>query len=90
MGLGRALDERFGGEVPPGHGGPGHPARGGPQDRQRGAAAWASVCPVFPVDTHVTRLTRLLGLTESTDPVRIESDVCALLPRRSGARSASV
>ena len=37
--------------------------------------------PGLPVDTHVTRLTRLLGLTESTDPVRIESDVCALLPR---------
>ena len=37
--------------------------------------------PGLPVDTHVTRLTKLLGLTESTDPVRIESDVTALLPR---------
>ena len=38
--------------------------------------------PGLAVDTHVTRLTRLLGLTESSDPVRIETDVDALLPRR--------
>ena len=38
--------------------------------------------PGLPVDTHVTRLSRLLGLTESTDPVKIEADLCALLPSR--------
>jgi endonuclease III len=34
------------------------------------------------VDTHVGRLSRRLGLTESTDPVKIERDLMALLPRR--------
>lgn len=34
------------------------------------------------VDTHVARLSKLLGLTEETDPVRIERDLMALFPRR--------
>jgi endonuclease III len=37
--------------------------------------------PGFPVDTHVTRLTHRLGLTRSDDPVRIEAEVCAMVPR---------
>lgn len=32
------------------------------------------------VDTHVRRLTNLLGLTRHTDPVKIEADLMALLP----------
>jgi endonuclease-3 len=36
--------------------------------------------PGFAVDTHVKRLTRRLGLTKSTDPVKIEADVTKLLP----------
>jgi endonuclease-3 len=36
--------------------------------------------PGLPVDTHVARLSKLLGLTESTDPVKIESDLCKLVP----------
>jgi endonuclease-3 len=36
--------------------------------------------PGFAVDTHVTRLTRRLGLTKSTDPVKIEADVTRLIP----------
>jgi endonuclease-3 len=36
--------------------------------------------PGFPVDTHVMRLTRRLGLTRSTDPVRIEAEVTAMVP----------
>jgi endonuclease-3 len=36
--------------------------------------------PGFPVDTHVTRLTRRLGLTRSLDPVQIEKDVCSMVP----------
>src|SRR2546423_2469693 len=36
--------------------------------------------PGFAVDTHVTRLTRRLRLTKSTDPVKIEKDVTRLLP----------
>ena len=79
MGLGKALDERFGGVVPdnmddlvtiPGVG-------------RKTANVILSVAfgkPGLAVDTHVTRLTRLLGLTESADPVRIESDVCPMLP----------
>ena len=35
--------------------------------------------PGFPVDTHVTRLTRLLGLTRNTDAVKIETDVTAMV-----------
>lgn len=34
------------------------------------------------VDTHVTRLSWLLGLTKHTDPVRIERDLMVLFPRR--------
>lgn len=79
IGLGRELDERFEGEVPtaiedlvtlPGVG-------------RKTANVIRSVAfglPGLAVDTHVTRLTRLLGLTESDDPVKIESDVTALLP----------
>lgn len=33
------------------------------------------------VDTHVTRLSRRLGLTKSSDPVRIEQDLTQLFPR---------
>ena len=33
------------------------------------------------VDTHVTRLSQRLGLTRETDPVKIERDLMALLPR---------
>jgi endonuclease-3 len=79
IGLGAALAERFGGEVPtsladlvtvPGVG-------------RKTANVVRSVgfgLPGLPVDTHVTRLSRLLGLTASADASRIESDLCALLP----------
>ncbi len=79
IGLGRGLDERFDGKVPesmddlvtlPGVG-------------RKTANVVRSVAyglPGLAVDTHVARLTNLLGLTASRDPVRIESDVCALLP----------
>jgi endonuclease III len=36
--------------------------------------------PGFAVDTHVRRLTRLLRLTSATDPVKIEADVCSIVP----------
>jgi endonuclease-3 len=80
IGLGQALSVRFDGEVPtemadlvtlPGVG-------------RKTANVVRSVAfglPGLPVDTHVTRLSRLLGLTGSTDPVKIETDLCALLPR---------
>jgi endonuclease-3 len=34
------------------------------------------------VDTHVSRIARRLGLTQHTDAVKIEQDLCRLLPRR--------
>jgi len=37
------------------------------------------------VDTHVARLSRLLGLTKHTDPVKIEHDLMQLFPRNSWA-----
>lgn len=37
--------------------------------------------PGLPVDTHVSRLSRLLALTTSTDPDKIEADLCAAVPR---------
>jgi endonuclease-3 len=37
------------------------------------------------VDTHVTRLSRLLGLTRHADPVKIEQDLMALFPREQWA-----
>ncbi len=36
--------------------------------------------PGFAVDTHVARLTRRLRLTAATDPVKIEEDVCRMVP----------
>jgi endonuclease III len=33
------------------------------------------------VDTHVTRLSRLLGLSQATDPVKIENELMKLFPR---------
>jgi len=44
------------------------------------AVAYGEACGVV-VDTHVTRVCRRLGLTRHTDPVRIEADLMALLPR---------
>lgn len=81
IGLGAALTDRFDGTVPsvmedlvslPGVG-------------RKTANVIRSVgmgLPGLPVDTHVKRLTRLLGLTDHSDPDRIEVDVTALLPRR--------
>ncbi len=36
--------------------------------------------PGLPVDTHVGRLSRRLGLTEATDPAQVERDLDALVP----------
>lgn len=36
--------------------------------------------PGFAVDTHVTRLTNLLGLVHTGDPEKIEAEVCRLVP----------
>ncbi len=36
--------------------------------------------PGLPVDTHVKRITTLLGLTSKTDPVAIEAELNSLIP----------
>ena len=36
--------------------------------------------PAFPVDTHVGRVARRLGLTRQEDPDKVEAELCALLP----------
>ena len=79
LGMAQAVEERFGGEVPdnmddlvtlPGVG-------------RKTANVLLSVgfgLPGLPVDTHVTRLSRLLGLTTAKDPVKIEEDLNAIVP----------
>ena len=42
------------------------------------AEAWGK--PAIAVDTHVKRVTRRLGLTDETDPVKVERDLRALYP----------
>ena len=41
--------------------------------------------PGFPVDTHVNRLSNRLGLVLTRDPLKIERQVCAMVPRREWA-----
>jgi endonuclease-3 len=79
MGMAAALVERFDGEVPgamedlvtiPGVG-------------RKTANVVRSVAldlPGLPVDTHVTRLSARLGLTEETDPVKIEMALNPMIP----------
>ncbi|MGD0880462.1 MAG: endonuclease III [Acidimicrobiales bacterium] len=81
-GMAQAVSDRFGGEVPtrmedlvtlPGVG-------------RKTANVVRSVAfglPGLPVDTHVQRLAKRLGLTEETDPVKIEQALGAMLPARS-------
>src|SRR5262245_10758078 len=79
IGMARALDEDFGGEVPtelddlvklPGVG------------RKTGnvVRSVAFDLPGLPVDTHVGRLSRRLKLTTETDPVKAELDLDVLVP----------
>jgi endonuclease-3 len=79
MGMAQGVSERYGGEVPsaiedlvtlPGVG-------------RKTANVVRSVWfdePGLPVDTHVTRLSHRLGLTQETDPVKIEFALNAMVP----------
>jgi endonuclease-3 len=81
LGMAAALEERYGGEVPtamadlitvPGVG-------------RKTANVVRSVAfdlPGLPVDTHVGRLSRRLGLTSDMDPVKVEADLNAIVPAR--------
>jgi len=42
--------------------------------------------PGFPVDTHVKRLSGLIGLSASADPEDIESDICSVMPPETWAQ----
>jgi endonuclease III len=79
-GAAAALVERFGGEVPPRME---HlvtlPGVG--RKTANVVLGVAFGVPGFAVDTHVTRLCNRLKLTDSGDPVRIEKDVCEVVPR---------
>jgi endonuclease III len=79
VGMAQALVDRFGGEVPtalddlvtlPGVG------------RKTGnvVRSVAFQLPGLPVDTHVGRLSRRLGLTRDDDPVKIELELNSYLP----------
>jgi endonuclease III len=81
IGLGGALCERFGGEVPsrladlvtlPGVG----------RKTANVVLGNAFGIPGITVDTHFTRLSRRFGWTTQTDPVKIEHEVGALFPKR--------
>lgn len=78
--LGQALVERFDGEVPrrmkdlvtlPGVG----------RKTANVVLGNAFDTPGITVDTHVGRLSRRLGLTAETDPVKVEAELAGLFPR---------
>jgi endonuclease III len=71
--------ERYGGEVPPRMDDL-VTLRGVGRKTANVVLGVAFGVPGFAVDTHVTRLTRRLGLTRQTDPVKIEAEVTALVP----------
>jgi endonuclease III len=81
IGLGQALCDRFGGEVPrrmkdlvtlPGVG----------RKTANVVLGNAFGIPGITVDTHFARLARRFGWTTQTDPVKIEQEVGALFPRK--------
>jgi len=81
IGMATGVVERFGGEIPhkmsdlvtlPGVG-------------RKTANVLRSVAmdlPGLPVDTHVGRISRRLGLTTETDPVKVEMELNSMIPAR--------
>ena len=79
VGMGAVLVEEFGGEVPPTL----EELVRLPGVGRKTANVVLGVgfgIPGFAVDTHVTRLTNLLGLVRTRDPVLIEAEVCQMVP----------
>ena len=79
IGMARDLVERYGGEVP----GPIEDLVTLPGVGRKTANVIRSVAmdlPGLPVDTHVARLSRRLGLTTEGDPEKIERDLNAVIP----------
>ena len=56
------------------------PSPGSAARRPTSCAASPSACPACPVDTHVGRLSRRLGLTAHDDPVKVELELNSYLP----------
>jgi endonuclease-3 len=81
LGMAAALEDRFGGQVPPAMADlvtiPGVGRKTANVVRSVGFGL-----PGLPVDTHVGRLSRRLGLTVETDPVKVEADLDAIVPAR--------
>jgi endonuclease-3 len=79
IGMAAALEERFGGQVPAAMDDlvtiPGVGRKTANVVRSVGLAL-----PGLPVDTHVGRLSRRLGLTTHTDPVKVEAELDAMVP----------
>ena len=79
QGMARTLVERFDSEVPA----PIEDLVTLPGVGRKTANVIRSVAmdlPGLPVDTHVLRLSRRLGLTTETDPVKVELDLNAMIP----------
>lgn len=95
--MSRVLVEEFGGEVPPRMADLVRlPGVGRKTANVLFSAAEIERWPGWPavadsgivVDTHVSRVSRRLGLTAQTDPERIEQDLMALVPREEWGRFA--
>lgn len=81
LGMAAALEDRFAGQVPPAM----EDLVTIPGVGRKTANVVRSVgfgLPGLPVDTHVGRLSRRLGLTVETDPVKVEAEVDAIVPAR--------
>jgi endonuclease-3 len=81
LGMATALEDRFEGQVPPAM----EDLVTIPGVGRKTANVVRSVgfgLPGLPVDTHVGRLSRRLGLTVETDPVKVEADLDAIVPAR--------
>jgi endonuclease-3 len=81
IGMAAALEERFGGQVPPAM----EDLVTIPGVGRKTANVVRSVgfgLPGLPVDTHVGRLSRRLGLTTESDPVKVEAELDAIVPPR--------
>lgn len=79
LGMANALVERHDGEVPTAM----RDLASLPGVGRKTANVVRSVAfdlPGLPVDTHVGRLSRLLGLTTETDPVKVEHELNAMIP----------
>jgi endonuclease-3 len=79
IGMAQALLDRYGGEVPTEM----HELVTLPGVGRKTANVIRSVAfglPGLPVDTHVGRLARRLRLSNADDPVKVEADLCELVP----------